>query len=207
MSPVLLSLMSNIRRNTKAGFSEARQAESKSVLRHLEFRDLPVTLPANVIFRQCSSSTQCGQYGCGVFCSLPHLSEVAMISGNSLSGPSGPASVLPITRDANVQASPSNLGPPSKENGKDGIPTVAPNTLNGHYGHLPTYQSLDVVYEQKYAPDAPGEELGAQARVWSVYNDEARIADAEKVRRLNGTLDVLLVFVSEPIPAIVAGLL
>ncbi|KAL1672406.1 hypothetical protein EV122DRAFT_200024, partial [Schizophyllum commune] len=37
-------------------------------------------------------------------------------------------------------------------------------------------------------------ELNENARVWSVYNDEAQIADGERVQTLNGTLDVLLVF-------------
>ncbi|KAL1754588.1 hypothetical protein FB107DRAFT_291510 [Schizophyllum commune] len=58
----------------------------------------------------------------------------------------------------------------------------------------PRYTSSDVDYERKYAPDAYGEELNKNARVYSVYNDEAQIADGEMVRSLNGTLDVLLVF-------------
>ncbi|KAI5830927.1 hypothetical protein K523DRAFT_219712, partial [Schizophyllum commune Tattone D] len=49
-------------------------------------------------------------------------------------------------------------------------------------------------YETKYAPDPYGEELSKNARVWSVYNDEAEIADKERVQKLNGTLDALLVF-------------
>ncbi|KAL1700337.1 hypothetical protein EV121DRAFT_174676, partial [Schizophyllum commune] len=52
----------------------------------------------------------------------------------------------------------------------------------------------DVDYEKKYAPDAYGKELSKNARVWSVYNDEAQIADEAMVKELNGTLDVLLVF-------------
>ena len=59
----------------------------------------------------------------------------------------------------------------------------------------PRYTSSDVDYEKKYAPDAYGEELSKDARVWSVYNDEAQIVDGEMVKGLNGTLDVLLVFV------------
>ncbi|KAL1671967.1 hypothetical protein EV122DRAFT_225608, partial [Schizophyllum commune] len=58
----------------------------------------------------------------------------------------------------------------------------------------PRYTSSDVDYEQKYAPDPYGEELSNNARVWSVYNDEAQIADKERIQKLNGTLDVLLVF-------------
>ncbi|KAL1745424.1 hypothetical protein HDZ31DRAFT_36536, partial [Schizophyllum fasciatum] len=58
----------------------------------------------------------------------------------------------------------------------------------------PRYATTDSDYEQKYAPDAYGEELSSGARVWSVYNDEATTADAAMVGGLNGTLDVLLVF-------------
>ncbi|KAL1683453.1 hypothetical protein EV122DRAFT_286211 [Schizophyllum commune] len=52
----------------------------------------------------------------------------------------------------------------------------------------------DVNYKDRYEPDPYGEELGPKARVWSVYNDEAWRADKEQAKRLNGTLDVLLVF-------------
>ncbi|KAI5892248.1 uncharacterized protein SCHCODRAFT_02625663 [Schizophyllum commune H4-8] len=58
----------------------------------------------------------------------------------------------------------------------------------------PRYTSSAVDYEKKYAPDAHGEELSSNARIWSVYNDEAQIADTELVKGLNGTLDVLMVF-------------
>ncbi|KAL1724037.1 hypothetical protein EV715DRAFT_260638 [Schizophyllum commune] len=58
----------------------------------------------------------------------------------------------------------------------------------------PRYTASDVDYEQKYAPDPHGEGSTHLARVWSVYNDEAQIADRERVDKLNGTLDVLLVF-------------
>ena len=60
----------------------------------------------------------------------------------------------------------------------------------------PRYTSSAVDYEKKYAPDEHGEELSSNARIWSVYNDEAQIADTELVKGLNGTLDVLMVFVS-----------
>ncbi|KAL1663865.1 hypothetical protein GGF50DRAFT_26392, partial [Schizophyllum commune] len=43
------------------------------------------------------------------------------------------------------------------------------------------YTSSDVDYETKYAPDPYGEELSKNARVWSVYNDEAEIADKERL--------------------------
>ncbi|KAL1707490.1 hypothetical protein EV121DRAFT_173635, partial [Schizophyllum commune] len=58
----------------------------------------------------------------------------------------------------------------------------------------PRYTPSSVDYEAKYAPDVYGEELSSKARVWNVYNDEAQIVDAEMVKTLNGTIDVLLVF-------------
>ncbi|KAL1698104.1 hypothetical protein EV121DRAFT_297558 [Schizophyllum commune] len=57
----------------------------------------------------------------------------------------------------------------------------------------PRYTSSDVDYETKYAPDLYGEELSKNARVWSVYNDEAQMADKERVQKLNGTLDALII--------------
>ncbi|KAL1676107.1 hypothetical protein EV122DRAFT_217023, partial [Schizophyllum commune] len=59
---------------------------------------------------------------------------------------------------------------------------------------LPRYTAGDTDYEMKYAPDAYGKELGPDARVWKVYNDESQVADGEMVKELNGTTDVLLVF-------------
>ena len=59
------------------------------------------------------------------------------------------------------------------------------------------YAPSDVDYEKKYAPDPYGEELGPKARIWNVYNDEAQMADAEMVQGLNGTIDVLLIFVRD----------
>ncbi|KAL1685898.1 hypothetical protein GGG16DRAFT_65361 [Schizophyllum commune] len=58
----------------------------------------------------------------------------------------------------------------------------------------PRYTSSAIDYDKKYAPDEHGEELSSNARIWSVYNDEAQIADTELVKGLNGTLDVLMVF-------------
>ncbi|KAI4521897.1 hypothetical protein K525DRAFT_269411 [Schizophyllum commune Loenen D] len=49
-------------------------------------------------------------------------------------------------------------------------------------------------YEQKYAEDDYGEELGNNARFWHVLLDEGRIYDAELVDGWRETLDVLLVF-------------
>jgi hypothetical protein len=40
------------------------------------------------------------------------------------------------------------------------------------------------------------EEMGENARVWRVYNDEADRTDMEMVDGWKGTLDTLLIFVS-----------
>ncbi|KAI5831930.1 hypothetical protein K523DRAFT_236395 [Schizophyllum commune Tattone D] len=45
----------------------------------------------------------------------------------------------------------------------------------------PRYTASDVDYEKKYAPDPHGEGYSHLAWVWSVYNDEAQIADRERV--------------------------
>ncbi|KAH8806813.1 hypothetical protein DL96DRAFT_1822167, partial [Flagelloscypha sp. PMI_526] len=51
-------------------------------------------------------------------------------------------------------------------------------------------------YEEKYPEDAPGDELGANARVFKVYNDEAERYDADMIRGFRDSLDGLLVFAS-----------
>lgn len=51
-------------------------------------------------------------------------------------------------------------------------------------------------YEEKYAPDALGEETSENARVWKVYLDEAENYDDEMLRGFRDTIDSLLVFVS-----------
>ncbi|KAH8797995.1 hypothetical protein DL96DRAFT_1446695, partial [Flagelloscypha sp. PMI_526] len=51
-------------------------------------------------------------------------------------------------------------------------------------------------YEEKYPEDAPGDELGADARVFKVYNDEAEKYDADMIRGFRDSLDGLLVFAS-----------
>ncbi|KAL1742962.1 hypothetical protein HDZ31DRAFT_16954, partial [Schizophyllum fasciatum] len=43
----------------------------------------------------------------------------------------------------------------------------------------PRFTSAPIDYESAYAPDSYGEELSASARVWNVYNDEARMADSD----------------------------
>ncbi|KAH8822482.1 hypothetical protein DL96DRAFT_1470581, partial [Flagelloscypha sp. PMI_526] len=51
-------------------------------------------------------------------------------------------------------------------------------------------------YEEKYPEDAPGDELGADARIFKVYNDEAEKYDADMIRGFKDSLDGLLVFAS-----------
>ncbi|KAH8799514.1 hypothetical protein DL96DRAFT_868247 [Flagelloscypha sp. PMI_526] len=51
-------------------------------------------------------------------------------------------------------------------------------------------------YEEKYPEDAPGDELGADARVFKVYNDEAEKYDADMIRGFRDSFDGLLVFAS-----------
>ncbi|KAH8809560.1 hypothetical protein DL96DRAFT_1473429, partial [Flagelloscypha sp. PMI_526] len=51
-------------------------------------------------------------------------------------------------------------------------------------------------YEEKYPEDAPGEEVGDDARVFKVYNDEAEKYDADMIRGFRDSLDGLLVFAS-----------
>lgn len=78
-------------------------------------------------------------------------------------------------------------------------PAGMPAANDAGRGDQPRYTTSDVDYEKKYAPDAYGEEMSSKARVWSVYNDETQIVDGERVKALNGTLDVLLVFVRRPL--------
>ncbi|KAH7102107.1 hypothetical protein BKA62DRAFT_701474 [Auriculariales sp. MPI-PUGE-AT-0066] len=49
-------------------------------------------------------------------------------------------------------------------------------------------------YDKKYPPDRPGEEAGADARVWRVYRDRASDVDEDIIGGWNKTLDVLLIF-------------
>ncbi|KAH8823664.1 hypothetical protein DL96DRAFT_234401 [Flagelloscypha sp. PMI_526] len=51
-------------------------------------------------------------------------------------------------------------------------------------------------YEEKYSEDAPGQELGDDARVFKVYNDLAEEYDRDMVRGFRDTLDSLLIFAS-----------
>ena len=54
-------------------------------------------------------------------------------------------------------------------------------------------------YTQEYPEDEYGQEMGKDARVWRVYNDETDRSDAEMVNGWKGTLDTLLIFVSGPL--------
>ncbi|KAH8825787.1 hypothetical protein DL96DRAFT_1609881, partial [Flagelloscypha sp. PMI_526] len=51
-------------------------------------------------------------------------------------------------------------------------------------------------YEEKYPEDAPGQELGEDARVFKVYNDLAEEYDRDMIRGFRDTLDSLLIFAS-----------
>ncbi|KAJ7888442.1 hypothetical protein B0H14DRAFT_2433545, partial [Mycena olivaceomarginata] len=49
-------------------------------------------------------------------------------------------------------------------------------------------------YRRKYAEDPPYKELGPEARVWHVYNDESQIFDDDIMIESGDNLDILLVF-------------
>ncbi|KAH8831812.1 hypothetical protein DL96DRAFT_1524757, partial [Flagelloscypha sp. PMI_526] len=51
-------------------------------------------------------------------------------------------------------------------------------------------------YEEKYPEDAPGQELGPDARVFKVYNEVAEEYDRDMIRGFRDTLDSLLIFAS-----------
>ncbi|KAI5891514.1 uncharacterized protein SCHCODRAFT_02544909 [Schizophyllum commune H4-8] len=86
--------------------------------------------------------------------------------------------------------------PPPARTGTINVPEDSESELLNGRQEQPynRYRHSDVDYEAKYKADAYGEELGPQARVWNVYNDEAQMADAEMVKGMNGSIDVLLVF-------------
>ncbi|KAL1663867.1 hypothetical protein GGF50DRAFT_56005 [Schizophyllum commune] len=128
------------------------------------------------------------------------------VSHPALSAP--PRTTWPETH--NTQTPPHDVGdkpieddgarknaPYSYSYARAGPPHVAASSkAPGIGGNQPLYATFtgDVDYEHKYPPDAYGEELSATARVWSVYNDEAHVIDAQMIRSFNSTLDVLLVF-------------
>ncbi|KAJ7836622.1 hypothetical protein B0H13DRAFT_1570273, partial [Mycena leptocephala] len=49
-------------------------------------------------------------------------------------------------------------------------------------------------YRRKYAEDPPYRELGSEARVWLVYNDESAIFDGDMMIESADNLDILLLF-------------
>ncbi|KAL1724933.1 hypothetical protein EV714DRAFT_222247, partial [Schizophyllum commune] len=77
-------------------------------------------------------------------------------------------------------------------------PEVPAGTQNQPTAGVPKVQGRNytggVNYEKRYAPDAYGDELNPDARVWNVYNDEARVADGREMRGLKDTIDNLLIF-------------
>lgn len=53
-------------------------------------------------------------------------------------------------------------------------------------------------YEAKYAADSPGEESGDDARVWKLYNKLGGESDHDMIRRWEGILDGLTIYVGWP---------
>ncbi|KZW02449.1 hypothetical protein EXIGLDRAFT_637456, partial [Exidia glandulosa HHB12029] len=49
-------------------------------------------------------------------------------------------------------------------------------------------------FKRIYPPDAFGQELGSNARVWKVYKDESTVYDKAMLDAWNKTLDILLIF-------------
>lgn len=56
-------------------------------------------------------------------------------------------------------------------------------------------EELDTDFKRKYPPDAFGEEMAPNARVWKVFRDEATAQDEFMLDGWNKTLDILLIFV------------
>ena len=106
----------------------------------------------------------------------------------------GATNTAPVTEDSTGAAPVTNVGASGTGTATGGLQDKSVHS-DGGQRNQPRYTSSDVDYEKKYGPDAYGQELSKNARVWSVYNDEAQIADEAMIKELNGTLDVLLVFV------------
>ncbi|TFY80250.1 hypothetical protein EWM64_g3764 [Hericium alpestre] len=117
-------------------------------------------------------------------------------SGGATSGAAPPADVpaAEITSDAdesdedNVRPAGRNVPQPSRKKKvrRDGGFLPAASGFSG-------YNPDD--YEQKYPPDSHiSETMGANARIWRVYLDEAAARDNEVIERWRDTTDVLLVF-------------
>ncbi|KZV86306.1 hypothetical protein EXIGLDRAFT_774773 [Exidia glandulosa HHB12029] len=60
----------------------------------------------------------------------------------------------------------------------------------------PSYppEELDTDFKKRYPPDPFGEETARDARVWSIYRDEATARDEPMVDGWNKALDILLIF-------------
>lgn len=63
-------------------------------------------------------------------------------------------------------------------------------------GIRPNFVDFDD-YRQKYGDDGPGMEMGPDARVCRVYNDEADKYDKEMLDGWHESLNILLTFVSQ----------
>ncbi len=50
-------------------------------------------------------------------------------------------------------------------------------------------------YKVRYPPDPHGKGMSSNARIWSIYLDEAMDFDANMLAEWRDTIDVLLVFV------------
>ena len=57
------------------------------------------------------------------------------------------------------------------------------------------YTSQDEVWSDEY-----GKEMGSNARVWREYVEVATLHDDKNIERWNTSTDVILIFVSIPIP-------
>ncbi len=55
-------------------------------------------------------------------------------------------------------------------------------------------------YKARYPPDPHGQEMSENARIWSIYLEEAADFDANMLAEWRDTIDVLLVFVRLAIP-------
>lgn len=91
---------------------------------------------------------------------------------------------------SDTQTVTNDQGNPPISRGKSPAATFA------HYLTLRPAPSHPSNYEQKYAADAPYEELGPSARVWKVYEDEAEKFDADMARGWRESLDMLMIFAS-----------
>ncbi|KAH8797707.1 hypothetical protein DL96DRAFT_1720989 [Flagelloscypha sp. PMI_526] len=88
---------------------------------------------------------------------------------------------------------PSSLQPIPESNSRATSPSTSP-LRESPVDDNPGGNSYN--YEEKYPEDAPGQELGEDARVFKVYNDLAEEYDRDMIRGFRDTLDSLLIFAS-----------